>query len=395
MYKILIADDEVLERKSLHIFFERNFPELIILPDAENGSQVIETVLHQKPDVLILDIEMPGLNGLEALKIIRHSNTSLKVIVKTAYSKFTYAKEALNLHVDYFLLKPVKKEEMKECIMELLTELQTSAEHTSTLNNDDSISKIALLSSILHKWAGQEEICLYAQRLKINYTCGFMITLAFPNMDNVDIPALVDVLTKNLSLTSDFIIGAFENGILPIMIFYSASISGMEYEKNRQELSMLINSWITSYLEYSSIVSCGRLVADDIMLIYDSYQDALKQLKNLPDNTIMNSSGNESLQRAIIYIREHYYEDLSLDVVAEHIKMNPSYLSHLFKENLHKNYTDYLNEYRITQSIRFMQEGIVNVNELSERVGYTYSSYFCKLFKKYTGHTISNFKKEL
>ena len=88
----------------------------MLLPDAVNGAEVVETALHQKPDILILDIEMPGLNGLEALKIIRQTNHFIHVIIKTAYSKFDYAQEALNLHADFFLLKPVKKDELKSCI---------------------------------------------------------------------------------------------------------------------------------------------------------------------------------------------------------------------------------------------------------------------------------------
>lgn len=395
MYKILIADDEDLERKSLRLFFERNFPELQLLPDAINGAEVVERVLHQKPDILILDIEMPGLNGLEALRIIRQANSSIKVIVKTAYSKFSYAKEALNLHVDYFLLKPVKKEEMKDCIEQLLKQLPGTVTAKHDTSSENPISKIALLSSIIHNWAEKEQIYNYVQNLNLSFASGFVILTAFPNINSIDTAKLVALLMQNLSVISDYVVGSFENGILPIMFFYSEKISEDEYQKIRQELSSLIYSWVSDAFSTTPVISSGELVHTDITLIQKSYQSALKQIKALPNYSIADTKGNESLKKALTYIHEYYYEDLSLERVADYSRLNPSYLSHLFKDTMHKNYTDYLNEYRITQAIRLMQDGIINVNELAERVGYAYPSYFCKLFKKYTGHTISNFKKDL
>lgn len=124
MYKILIADDEELELKSMRIFLERNYPEAVILPDAKNGTQVLETALKGQPDILILDIEMPGLNGLKALKLLRDQGYGGHVIVKTAYGKFAYAQDALHLHVDAYLLKPVKKAELKERLDEIIRKLK-------------------------------------------------------------------------------------------------------------------------------------------------------------------------------------------------------------------------------------------------------------------------------
>lgn len=99
MYKILIADDEELELKSMRIFLERNYPEAVILPDAKNGTQVVENALKEQPDILILDIEMPGLNGLKALKLLRDQGYGGYVIVKTAYGRFAYAQDLSLIHI--------------------------------------------------------------------------------------------------------------------------------------------------------------------------------------------------------------------------------------------------------------------------------------------------------
>ena len=74
-------------------------------------------------------------------------------------------------------------------------------------------------------------------------------------------------------------------------------------------------------------------------------------------------------------------------------KRQPSYLSRLFKNELDKNFIGYLTDIRMTHAIRLIHQGTDNVKELSARVGYLYPSYFCKQFKKYTGHTVSDFKR--
>ena len=81
MYRVLIADDEELELKAMHFFMERNYPEAMLLPDAQDGTQVVEIVTRENPELLILDIEMPGLNGLQALSILRERGYKGHVIV--------------------------------------------------------------------------------------------------------------------------------------------------------------------------------------------------------------------------------------------------------------------------------------------------------------------------
>lgn len=111
MYKILIADDEMMECKVLEKMIRDHFSELTLLPSVFNGIELLHSIDHYHPDIAVIDIAMPGLNGLDALEILRLKKRSLKVIVVSAYSKFEYAKKALNLGASEYLLKPVDDKE--------------------------------------------------------------------------------------------------------------------------------------------------------------------------------------------------------------------------------------------------------------------------------------------
>lgn len=105
--KLLIVDDEQIEREGLQAILERAFPTLEIM-QAKNGNHALEVVEAFHPDIILMDIKMPGLNGLETIERISSINPTIKFIMITAYDSFNYARHAIKLGVKDFLLKPSK-----------------------------------------------------------------------------------------------------------------------------------------------------------------------------------------------------------------------------------------------------------------------------------------------
>ncbi len=109
MYKIMLADDEGIVIDSLKYIIEKNFGDSCSIESATTGRSVIELAEKFKPDIAFMDIQMPGINGIDAMKEIRKTNSSIIFIVMTAFDKFNYAKEAINLGVLDYLTKPVNQ----------------------------------------------------------------------------------------------------------------------------------------------------------------------------------------------------------------------------------------------------------------------------------------------
>lgn len=112
MLKILIADDEAMERVMLASILEEKFGEQCHLRQAENGRQAVDIAGIWNPDVVLMDIEMPGLNGIEAARRILTQQPGIKLIFITAYGVFTYAQEAVKLGACDYILKPVQAQEV-------------------------------------------------------------------------------------------------------------------------------------------------------------------------------------------------------------------------------------------------------------------------------------------
>ena len=118
MFQLLIAEDEKIERDYLKSMIEQSNLPITKIFTASNGAEAVEICQHQDCDILLLDIEMPVKNGLEALKEIRaiERRESISFIL-TSYSSFHYAQEAIRLHVEDFILKPSSPEQILDCLL--------------------------------------------------------------------------------------------------------------------------------------------------------------------------------------------------------------------------------------------------------------------------------------
>ena len=120
MYQILVAEDESLERKVLCKTLKKHFGDLCQIHEVKNGREAVEAFLIHRPQVAILDIEMPGVTGLEAARQIRESGHPCMILFLTAFDKFSYAREAITLRALDYLLKPCQEQELILTVEEAL-----------------------------------------------------------------------------------------------------------------------------------------------------------------------------------------------------------------------------------------------------------------------------------
>ncbi|MCR5772398.1 MAG: response regulator [Butyrivibrio sp.] len=139
MYTILIADDEMIERMVLRKKLIDNFGDRCKIIVAENGREVVEKVKKNVPDLLILDIEMPGMNGLEAAKAIRDMSYDCGIIFLTAFNEFDYARKAISVHALEYLLKPCDEKELVLSVEEAIgaSKPQKAAGRIEVLDDSD------------------------------------------------------------------------------------------------------------------------------------------------------------------------------------------------------------------------------------------------------------------
>ncbi|MFP3122065.1 response regulator [Ectobacillus funiculus] len=189
MYQLLIADDEPLEREGLELMVQRAMPEQFTIYHAENGRVAIEKADKHQPDIIFMDIKMPGIQGLEAVSVIQKKLPDTKIVIVTAYDYFTYAKEALSLGVSDYLLKPAKREQIVALLQRLTNEIVTDrSKRTQELELIEQVSHLRPLTEnectlmLMLETVQELDVLTLSRMLAIEMQFGSAVVISFPDV---------------------------------------------------------------------------------------------------------------------------------------------------------------------------------------------------------------------
>ncbi|MFD1136494.1 response regulator transcription factor [Paenibacillus urinalis] len=134
MFKMLIVDDEQIERSALRMIVERNLPDVEVVGEAENGRAAIEMAQRLLPDLVTMDIKMPGTDGIEAVSVLYNLLPDTKVIMVSAFDEFEYARCVMKYGVKEYLLKPCKKDQIVSSIQAVVKDIEAERRKLSQMN---------------------------------------------------------------------------------------------------------------------------------------------------------------------------------------------------------------------------------------------------------------------
>ena len=135
MLHILIADDEQKIRQGLRNIIDWAALGYEIVGEAADGEEAVSFLAERKPDVVLLDISMPRLNGLQVIERARQQGYEGKVIILSGYSDFKYAQEAIRLGVEYYLTKPIDEQELERLLCKLSQEIAEEKKRRMAASN--------------------------------------------------------------------------------------------------------------------------------------------------------------------------------------------------------------------------------------------------------------------
>lgn len=156
--KIVIVEDEIRIREGIRNLLRKMFSKHEVVGEAENGEEGLEMVMKLRPDLIITDIKMPVMDGLDMLTVLHESDCRAKAIVLSAYSEFAYAQKAIKLNVSEYLLKPIVVGDFAQSIRNI--ELQYEQEQKESPDSLGSLEHI-MFNIIFGAGAIEEDIMEY------------------------------------------------------------------------------------------------------------------------------------------------------------------------------------------------------------------------------------------
>lgn len=168
---VLIADDERSIRSGLKALVERMLEQALVIGCAATGTQAMDILNRYKPDIAILDINMPELDGLEVIRRASEQNLPTRFLILSGYEEFAYAQKAIRYGVKSYFLKPLDTEEFRAALLqqcqEVLAGRQTAPSDLSQLSRLVESSRVLFLNRLLHSRGGLGAAAMESLPLKV------------------------------------------------------------------------------------------------------------------------------------------------------------------------------------------------------------------------------------
>lgn len=184
MTKILICDDEGIVQESIKFIIQKSFGEECVLESAKNGRTAIELAESFRPDIILMDIQMPGINGIEAMQEIRAENKNVVFIVLTAYDKFEYTQRSISVGVMAYLTKPINRDTLTETLRRAMRKVKERKEKVShDLQVKEKLEAVipiienGFVYSVLLEGSGEEEHMGYRELLELTDDYGYAVVI--------------------------------------------------------------------------------------------------------------------------------------------------------------------------------------------------------------------------
>lgn len=419
MYRVVIVDDELIMRKGLRETIEWDSLGLEVSGEASNGIEALELVKSNKPHILITDIKMPEMDGIELTKEIKDLDLKIKIIILSGYNDYVFLKEAIRYGVESYLLKPIDNDELISNLIDSVNNIEKEIFRITQLHQGIELLRSNTLNRLITNAISLREFDEKASFLDIslqanNYLCAVCTAEnidsgAFANDEQLALLALHNICEELASRTGITFIDAkgrivflflggetdrFYDTVNTVLGNTAAEI--LEY----LGISILMSAGITvsaigdiwkSYdsavrcLDYSISAQKSGIIWYDETKPYDSQADYELNDKTLADMGKLQGTGSMVVNHVISYIAEHYNEGLTLKHVAGVYHISTSYLGQIFKKETGESFTDYANKYRIQKAKELLSNSMLKVYEIAEMVGFTDYHYFLKIFKKIAG----------
>lgn len=397
MIRILIADDEEIIRKGLAKLISKdpNFEPAIL---AEDGETSLALADQYNPDLLLVDINMPFMNGLEFVEAVQQHHRSSLVIIITGYDSFNYAQKALKLRVFDYLLKPVMEDSLNEVLTRakaVLLNDRRNVDYLAWAKEKVDQDRSHLIHQMLSEWL-QNEI----DREEAERQCSYL-ELKLPEKPSLTLLGLVpdeSQMQPGAEWDETLLYYAAENIISDVFaplspLIFSGETSGVlallsetEPEEQLQKCLTAMQEALHAYLPVRFTCVSGKVSYESLPEDYTKISDQLSDQEKIPD-----------LVAQVYQIIDHGFTDpeLSLQSVSEQLHVSPQHLGRLLRAAGGGNFSTMLTAARIRHAVKLLKSPDMKMYEVAERSGYTSQYYFSAAFKKILGISPVQYRHEL
>ncbi|MDR1194409.1 MAG: response regulator [Peptococcaceae bacterium] len=353
MYRIILIDDDTETLETLAAYYDWRGLGIELARTADNGVDGLAAILDAKPDIVLIDIKMPGMDGLTVIRETQKRGRGPYFIVISGYADFDYAQTALRLSVGDYLLKPYSPEDLENAFRKAVTELDRRIPNLIMPRYGLPRSGSGNLSYPIDSEKAIMNVIFVGEKADLAPALDCFIQRIFAMNDVNDALACVSILRA---------------AVVRPLIERKISLSIDQLEGIRwddRDLPNSLRQFLLAILEKAYSLIHSESTIHSVVIAAEKY------------------------------IRTHYQEKLTLDIVAKAVSITPTYLSSLFPKSLGMSFISYVNKVRLERAQEFLRDPSMDLHTVAEQAGFSDVKYFSQVFKRGIGSTINQYRGQV
>ncbi|WIV20370.1 response regulator [Paenibacillus polygoni] len=393
-YQVLIADDEPIIREGIFESIDWRSLGMEVMGLAEDGAEALEMTEQQVPDIILVDMNMPIMDGITLIQSLRENNLDSRCVIITGYDEFGYAQKAIGLGVDEYILKPVDPATLEKVLRRI--KLSLDEKQKQRLEQEAASEHVKKKREILREQLGQEWI---QGRLSEGEIISQLHLLALPPAHPVsllvirwpEMPTTKVLLTERDRKLYMYAVKNITEELLGsdsalIFKYTDDLIVGITWIQITPELLMKIEDAAKGSLGIT-VHTAYENAEGPLIDISQAYQ-------RIKDNIYQEASVSPLVRRARHYLQEHFHDPaLTLELAASELSVSPVYLSRMLKKEVGDSFISLLTGIRIRKAIQLLNGTELSIHEIAEQIGYESQHYFSTAFKKVIGISPNKYRK--
>lgn len=390
MFKILVADDEPWMRKGIISKIQQwGCPDIRVAAEARNGAEALQLFDTVRPDIVITDIRMPEIDGLQLVENIQGKYPCVEFIIISGYAEFDYAQQAISMGVSNYLLKPIKASELEASLQKAISSLKKTREI-------DGARMERLLNMLVLQ--GKEAITGEEEWSNLkNHWDELYYAVIFIHCDYVE-PSIGNFREKKKIIRNE----------IRMALDKETEFYLCEYLKDSHEYFVVIYAIDPQKLE-DRIKEAGYCIFQRLESVSKSpvsigisciakglpiFRETFEQAKKAADNRFLNSDSEILLQRILKYINEHLCEPINREDISKRFNITPNYFSRLFCEKFNITFSQFIITKRLEKAKELLTTTEMSVSDIARVSGYDDVQYFWKVFRRVVGTTPQQYRQE-
>ncbi|MBO7632647.1 MAG: response regulator [Lachnospiraceae bacterium] len=410
--KVFLVDDEIVVREGIRESFPWEETPYVLVGEAPDGEMALPMIRDTNPDIVITDIRMPFMDGIELCRIMRAQMPWIGVVVLSGYDEFEYARQCIQLGVREYLLKPINSEALKGALDKVSSQLEAERntfEHAASLRarmeSGGKLVKEKLVGSLFNNEAAEEDAPEVLRQLS---AMGGAVPAPFYTV----IDAAFTPISEGQAVASELSEGT-GGTVLPSpgRVGTRFLISG-ETAEDVEERAYSFATTLVRELEHTGATEIragiGEIVGkpEEIFRSFKTARHIRHLLVERTDETSiilgvreMGEPADEKtpavISEAKLYMSLHFTNpNLMLPDVAKAVSMSGSRFSTVFSQQTGQTFTEYLMYLRLSKAKELLRTTNERSSQIAREVGYNDSHYFSYIFKKNTGITPSEYRAQ-